>query len=80
MNREERNYMADLKVTIPENSQNILGTVTIDAPLEKVFAAYTQAELFAKWWCRGNPMTVYRFDCQDGGSWHIAERSEDGNA
>jgi uncharacterized protein YndB with AHSA1/START domain len=79
MNREERNYMADLKVTIPENSQNILGTVTIDAPLEKVFAAYTQEEPFAKWWCRGNLMKVYRFDCQDGGSWHIAERSEDGN-
>lgn len=29
--------MAHLKVTIPENSQNILGTVTISAPLEKVF-------------------------------------------
>ncbi|MDV2997393.1 MAG: hypothetical protein N4J56_007098 [Chroococcidiopsis sp. SAG 2025] len=24
-------------------------------------------------------MKVYRFDCRDGGSWHIAERAEDGN-
>lgn len=56
-----------------------MGIVTIDAPLEKVFEAYTKEELFAKWWCRGNPMKVYRFDCQDGGSWHIAEQSEDGN-
>lgn len=71
--------MAHLKVTIPENSQNILGIVTIKAPLEQVFAAYTQVELFAKWWCRGNPMNVHHFDCKDGGSWHIAERSEDGH-
>ncbi|MDV2997396.1 MAG: hypothetical protein N4J56_007101 [Chroococcidiopsis sp. SAG 2025] len=26
--------MAELKVTVPENSQNILGTVTINASLE----------------------------------------------
>jgi uncharacterized protein YndB with AHSA1/START domain len=71
--------MAHLKVTVPENSQNILGTVTINASLEKVFEAYIKEELFTKWWCRGNPMKVYRFDCQDGGSWHIAEQSEDGN-
>ncbi|URD53501.1 SRPBCC domain-containing protein [Chroococcidiopsis sp. CCNUC1] len=71
--------MAVLKVTVPENSQNILGIVTIDASLEKVFEAYVKEELFAQWWCRGNPMKVYRFDCRDGGSWHIAERSSDGN-
>jgi uncharacterized protein YndB with AHSA1/START domain len=71
--------MAQLKVSVPENSQNILGTVTINAPLEKVFEAYVKADLFAKWWCRGNPMKVHHFDCQSGGSWHIAEQAEDGN-
>lgn len=71
--------MADLKVTVPENSQNILGIATINAPLEKVFAAYTKEDLFVSWWCRGNPMKVYYFDCKDGGRWHIAEQSEDGN-
>jgi uncharacterized protein YndB with AHSA1/START domain len=70
--------MANLKVTVPENSQNILGVVTINAPLAKVFEAHSQEELFAKWWCRGNPMKVYHFDCKSGGSWHIAEQSEDG--
>jgi hypothetical protein len=24
-------------------------------------------------------MKVYHFDCKDGGSWHIAKQSEDGN-
>jgi uncharacterized protein YndB with AHSA1/START domain len=47
--------MARLEVTIPENSQNIEGVVTIHAPIEKVFAAYVGERLFAQWWCRGNP-------------------------
>jgi uncharacterized protein YndB with AHSA1/START domain len=75
----ENNGMAHLKVTIPEHSQNILGTVTLKAPLAKVFEAYTQEELFSKWWCRGNPMKVYHFDCKEGGRWHLAEQAEDGN-
>jgi uncharacterized protein YndB with AHSA1/START domain len=65
--------MATLKVKSPENSQNIEGVATIRAPLAKVFRAYTDPKLFAQWWCRGNPMEIYRFDCRDGGGWHIAE-------
>jgi uncharacterized protein YndB with AHSA1/START domain len=71
--------MAHLAVTIPENSQNILGIATLNAPLAKVFEAYAQQDLFASWWCRGNPMKVHHFNCEDGGSWHITEQSEDGN-
>jgi uncharacterized protein YndB with AHSA1/START domain len=71
--------MATLKVTIPENSQNIEGVATLRAPLERVFEAFVDPELFAKWWCRGNPMKVHHFDCSDGGRWHIAEQTGDGN-
>lgn len=70
--------MATLKVTVPENSQNIEGIVTVMAPLEKVFAAHIDQALFSQWWCRGNPMTVHHFDARSGGSWHIAERSDQG--
>lgn len=70
--------MADLKVKIHENSQNIEGVVTIRAPLAKVFEAYTNEKLFVQWWGRGNPMKVFRFDCVTGGSWHIAEQAPDG--
>jgi uncharacterized protein YndB with AHSA1/START domain len=68
--------MATLKVTVPKDSQNIEGVVTIRAPLAKVFEAYTDRKLFSQWWCRGNPMKVYDFDCRDGGRWHIAEQSD----
>jgi uncharacterized protein YndB with AHSA1/START domain len=70
--------MATLKVTVPEDSQNILSVVTLSAPLERVFQAYADEKLFSQSWGRGNPMEVYRFDCRDGGNWHVAERSEDG--
>jgi len=70
--------MATLKVNVPNNSQNIEGIATIKAPLAKVFRAHTDETLFPQWWCRGNPMKVYRFDCRDGGGWHIAEQA-DGN-
>lgn len=70
--------MATLKVTVPQNSQNIEGIVRIEAPLAKVFAAHVDPALFSRWWCRGNPMTVHHFDGRTGGWWHIAERSEHG--
>ena len=71
--------MAELTVTVPHDSQNIEGIVTIHAPLERVFDAYVDERLFTQWWCRGNPMRVFAFDCRDGGRWHIAERAKDGH-
>lgn len=70
--------MAELEVTVPENSQNIEGVVTIQAPLARVFEAYTDPDLLVRWWGRGNPMKVYEYDCRSGGAWHIAELTEDG--
>lgn len=70
--------MANLKIEAPENSQNIIGISTINAPLEKAFEAFVDVDLFKQWWSRGNEMTVYKFEAVDGGSWHIAEKSEEG--
>jgi uncharacterized protein YndB with AHSA1/START domain len=71
--------MATLKVTTPANSQNIEGLVTIKAPLAKVFPAYTDADLFSRWWGRGHAMKVYEFEARNGGAWHVAEQTEDGS-
>lgn len=70
--------MATLKVTVPEGAQNIIGVATIEAPREKVFQAYTDPTLFTKWWGRGHDMKVFRFDCREGGGWHVAECTPDG--
>ncbi len=73
--------MATLKVTIPENSQNILGTTIINAPLEKVFGAYVDKSMFSKW-IGGDiavKVNVDIFDARSGGSWHMANTDKENN-
>ncbi len=70
--------MATLKVTVPENSLEIIGIATINAPLAKVFEAYINKDLFTQWFCRGNEVTVRAFNAIDGGTWHVEERSPEG--
>ncbi|NJK71600.1 MAG: hypothetical protein HC932_05170, partial [Thermales bacterium] len=63
--------MAKLKVTVPENSLDIIGEIEIKAPLEKVFEAYIKEEVFVKWFCRGNQVKVNKFEGKNGGVWDI---------
>ncbi len=73
--------MATLKVELPENSQNILGTTTINAPLEKVFRAYVDKDMFSKW-IGGDiaaKVNVDTFDARSGGSWHMANTDKEDN-
>ncbi len=71
--------MASLTVAVPEDSkQNIESVVSINAPLEKVFDAHVNPDLFTKWFMRGNEVNVKHYEGKTGGSWHIAEKAEDG--
>jgi uncharacterized protein YndB with AHSA1/START domain len=36
-------------------------------------------DLFVKWFCRGNEVTVKTFDGKSGGTWDIAEKDPEGN-
>ena len=71
--------MATLKVTVPENSLDVIGVATINAPLEKVFQAYVDKDLFVQWFCRGNEVTTIKFEAKSGGVWDIHVKSPDGN-
>jgi uncharacterized protein YndB with AHSA1/START domain len=70
--------VAKLTLTVPEQSQNIQGVAVIKAPLEKVFEAHTNADLFKQWFARGNDATIHKFDARSGGAWHLTERSAEG--
>ena len=70
--------MAKLTITVPEQSQNIQGVAVIKAPLEKVFEAHTNADLFKQWFARGNDATIHKFHARSGGAWHLTERSAEG--
>jgi uncharacterized protein YndB with AHSA1/START domain len=70
--------VATLTVTVPEHSQNIHGVAVINAPLERVFEAHTNGDLFRQWFARGRDTTVHHFDARSGGAWHLTERSAEG--
>ena len=73
--------MATLTVSVPEGStQNITGVVTIDAPLEQVFAAHTNIEQFSQWFLRGNKVRVHHFNAISGGAWHLDELGDNGES
>jgi uncharacterized protein YndB with AHSA1/START domain len=50
-----------------------------NAPPELLWRALTEAPLLTRWWARGNPMTIERFEPERGGHWRIVEHAPDGD-
>jgi uncharacterized protein YndB with AHSA1/START domain len=50
-----------------------------DAPRERVWRAFTDRELIAQWWGRGNRVTVERMEVRRGGRWRFVEHAADGD-
>ncbi|MGN6128070.1 MAG: SRPBCC family protein [Humibacter sp.] len=69
-----------LTVTAPEGLPFVDITREFDAPVEKVFAAYTDPQLFAQWvGPRGYEMDLPEFDVTTGGSYRFIHRDAEGN-
>ena len=49
-----------------------------DAPRERVWRAFTNPELIAQWWGRGNKLVIERMEVERGGHWRYVEHSPDG--
>jgi uncharacterized protein YndB with AHSA1/START domain len=47
----------------------------LDAPVERVWRAYTEPQLLAQWWGRGNELKVVRFEFERGGHWRLEEHA-----
>ena len=50
-----------------------------NAPRDKVWRAYTERDLVAQWWGRGNPLDIEKMDVKAGGRWRFVERFEGGS-
>jgi uncharacterized protein YndB with AHSA1/START domain len=51
----------------------------VDAPIDQVFAAYTEADVISKWLGpRGYTMELTAFDPRDGGEWAFTHVTPDG--
>jgi uncharacterized protein YndB with AHSA1/START domain len=49
-----------------------------DAPRELVWRAFTEPELVAQWWGRGNKLEIERMEVERGGHWRFVEHSPQG--
>jgi uncharacterized protein YndB with AHSA1/START domain len=49
-----------------------------NAPRDRVWRAYTDPELLARWWGRGNKVVIEKFELERGGHWRFVEHSKEG--
>src|SRR5207248_8444720 len=80
MTTKETRTMPKTEYTIEPGKQEIVTTVTLDAPRELVFKAYTEPKLFAQWWGpRRYENKIEKFDSRPGGEWRVVQRGDDGS-
>lgn len=71
--------MGNLKVTAEPGSHAIHITNDFNAPLEKVFKAYTDVNSIAKWWGGKTYQTkIDVYEPKSGGSWRFIQKGPDG--
>jgi uncharacterized protein YndB with AHSA1/START domain len=49
-----------------------------DAPRERVWRAFTEPDLVAQWWGRGNRLDIVRMEVERGGHWRFVEHGPEG--
>lgn len=61
-------------VTTPSEREIRIERV-FDAARDRVWRAYTEPELLAQWWGRGNQLDIERFELERGGHWRFVEHA-----
>jgi uncharacterized protein YndB with AHSA1/START domain len=49
-----------------------------NAPVERVWKAFTDPTLVAQWWGRGHKLVIERMDVERGGHWRFVEHGPEG--
>ena len=65
------------KLTTPSDRE-IKVVREFDAPRDQVWRAYTEADLVAQWWGRGNKLVIEKLEVERGGHWRFVEHSDEG--
>ena len=64
-------------VTTPTDREIHIERV-FNAPRDRVWRAFTEPELVAQWWGRGNQLVIERLEVERGGHWRFVEHSAEG--
>ncbi|MHA6623384.1 SRPBCC family protein [Pseudonocardia sp. DLS-67] len=70
--------MTGTTITTPAEREIRIERV-FDAPIARVWRAYTDPELIAQWWGRGNKLEIERMEVQRGGHWRFVEHGPEGS-
>jgi uncharacterized protein YndB with AHSA1/START domain len=65
------------KVTTPSDRE-IHVVREFDAPRDRVWRAFTEPDLLAQWWGRGNRLVVEKYELERGGHWRFVEHGPEG--
>ena len=80
MSTKETATMPETTYVIEPDKQVLTSTVVLDAPRELVFRAYTEPELFARWWGPSRLKNkILKYDSRSGGEWHVIQVDADGS-
>ena len=69
--------ISKLTITTPSDREIHIERI-FDAPRELVWRAFTDPDLIAKWWGRGNRLVIERMEVERGGHWRFVEHSPEG--
>lgn len=76
MSTEQHDISGVTTISTPSDRE-IASERIFDAPRERVFAAYTDPELIARWWGpRGTSTSVEQLDVRPGGVWRFVIRND----
>ena len=65
------------KVTTPTDREIHIERI-FDASRDRVWRAFTEPDLLAQWWGRGNRLVIERLEVKPGGHWRFVEHGPDG--
>jgi uncharacterized protein YndB with AHSA1/START domain len=69
--------MSEATITTPAEREIRIERV-FDAPIARVWRAFTDPELVAQWWGRGNKLDIERMEVERGGHWRFVEHGPEG--
>jgi uncharacterized protein YndB with AHSA1/START domain len=65
------------KITTPTDREIRIERI-FDAPRDRVWRAFSEPDLVAQWWGRGNKLVIERMEFERGGHWRYVEHAPSG--